>query len=387
MKIELKNITVRDLVDGYTDSGEEGVRGYGGRLNIRPAYQREFIYKDKQRAEVIHTVRKGFPLNTMYWVVAAGPIPGEVGSTPQTPLLMHEPSRGGGHYELMDGQQRTISICQYINGDFAVEVDGSPMFFHNLTAERKQKILDYELQIYICEGEDQEKLDWFKIINIAGEKLTDQELRNAIYTGPWLADAKRWFSKTGCPAYAIGEKYVKGSPIRQELLEKAIEWISNDKVEEYMSVHQHDADADALWQHYQAVIDWVKRVFPIYRPMMKGLDWGRFYRNHKDDGLNAAELERRIVDLIADDEVERKSGIFEYLLTGNEKTLSLRTFSDKIKIAAFERQKGVCPGCQKKFDAFVMEADHIVPWHKGGKTEPENCQMLCMPCNRTKGGR
>ena len=364
MKINLRIIKISELVNGYQDKAEEGVRGYGSKLNIRPAYQREFIYKEKQRNEVIHTVRKGFPLNTMYWVVT------------------------GDGFELMDGQQRTISICQYVQGDFSVVIEGSPMFFGNLTAEKQKQILDYELSIYVCEGTEGEKLDWFKIINIAGEKLTDQELRNAIYTGPWLADAKKWFSRTGCPAYAIGEKYVNGSPIRQDFLEKALEWISGGKVEDYMSVHQHDADAQELWQHFQAVIDWVKRVFPTYRAKtMKGLDWGGFYNRHKNDTLNAATLEKRIVELIEDDEVENKRGIYEYLLTGSEKTLNLRAFSDKIKVAAYEKQKGICPVCKKKYELGQMEADHIVPWHKGGKTEPANCQMLCMLDNRTKSGK
>lgn len=364
MKIDLKNVKVSEIVEAYEDKAEEGVRGYGGRLNIRPAYQREFIYKDKQRNEVIHTVRKGFPLNTMYWVVA------------------------GDGYELMDGQQRTISVCQYVQSDFSILVNGSPMFFHNLTAEKKQQILDYELSIYVCEGTDGEKLDWFKIINIAGEKLTDQELRNAIYTGPWLADAKGWFSRTGCPAYQIGEKYVNGSPIRQDYLETALEWISGGKIEDYMSTHQHDADASALWQHFQAVLDWVKRTFPEYRKIMKGLEWGRFYTEHgsrKD--LNAATLEKRVKELIEDDEVDSKKGIYEYLLTGNEKTLSLRTFSDKVKATQYEKQQGICPVCKKQFAIGQMEADHIVPWNKGGKTEPKNCHMLCMLCNRTKSGK
>jgi 5-methylcytosine-specific restriction endonuclease McrA len=363
MKIELKNITVRDLVEGYVDEQEEGVRGYGGKLDIRPAYQREFIYGEKLRNEVIHTVRRNFPLHTMYWAV----------------------SEDG--FELMDGQQRTISICQYVAGDFSVLVDGNPAGFVNLPPDKKQQILDYELSIYVCEGTESEKLDWFKIINIAGLKLTDQELRNAIYTGPWLADAKKWFSKTGCPAYAIGEKYVNGSAIRQEILEKAIEWISADKVEDYMAAHQHDKDAQELWQHYQAVIGWAERIFPTYRRIMKGLDWGKFYREHKDDKLNAADLEKQIVALIEDDEVESKKGIYEYLLTGNEKALNLRAFSDKLKIAAYEKQKGICPVCTKQFEIGQMEADHIVPWSKGGKTVQENCQMLCMLHNRTKSGK
>jgi hypothetical protein len=364
MKIALKNIKVSELFKGYEDKSEEGVRGYGGRLNIRPAFQREFIYKEKQRNEVINTVRKDFPLNTMYWAVA------------------------GEGFELMDGQQRTVSLCQYVHGDFAVEVDGSPMFFNNLTAEKQKQILNYELSVYVCEGTEGEKLDWFKIINIAGEKLTDQELRNAIYTGPWLAGAKRWFSRSSCPAYQIGEKYVNGSPIRQDLLEKALEWISGCKIEDYMSRHQHDSDAQELWQYFQEVIAWVEITFPQHRPkIMKGLDWGRFYNEHKDDKLNAAKLEHRIAELIDDDEVSSPKGIYEYLLTGNEKTLSLRAFDEKTKVKIYEKQKGVCPMCKKHFAIGEMEADHIIPWSQGGKTVPDNCQMLCKMDNRTKSGR
>ena len=293
MKIALQNIKVREVVNGYEDKAEEGVRGYAGRLNIRPAFQREFIYKEKQRNEVINTVRKNFPLNTMYWAVASD------------------------GFELMDGQQRTVSVCQYVQGDFAVEIDGSPMFFNNLTAEKQKQILDYELSVYVCEGTEGEKLDWFKIINIAGLQLSNQELRNAIYTGPWLAHAKRWFSKTGAPAVQDGrDKLVNGSPIRQEVLETALDWFSGGKIESYMSAHQHDKDAQELWQYWQAVFDWVKRTFPnqdsARAKLMKGLPWGEFYNKHKDDTLNAAKLERRIVELIDDDEVDSKKGIYEY---------------------------------------------------------------------------
>ena len=187
MKIELHEIPVKNVVAGYIDSAENGVVGYGGKLNIRPAFQREFIYKDKQRDEVIRTIRKNFPLNVMYWVKS-----------------------DDGNYELLDGQQRTISICQYVNGDFSID----HLAFHNLTKTEQQQILDYPLMIYICEGSDKEKLDWFKIINIAGEQLTSQELRNAIYTGEWLTEAKKYFSKSQCPAYQIAGDYLSGSPRR-----------------------------------------------------------------------------------------------------------------------------------------------------------------------------
>jgi hypothetical protein len=368
MKIALQNIKVRDVVDGYNDGGESGVVGYRGKLNIRPAFQREFIYKDKQRNEVINTVRKNFPLNTMYWAVA------------------------GEGFELMDGQQRTISICQYVQGDFAVNIDSSPMFFNNLTAEKQRQILDYELSVYVCEGTEGEKLDWFKIINIAGVQLTDQELRNAIYTGPWLADAKRWFSRTGAPAVQDGrDKLVSGSPIRQDILEIALDWFSGGKIDHYMSAHQHDKDAQELWQYWQAAFDWVKRVFPNQDSarvkLMKGLPWGELYNKHKDDKLNAAEIEKRVVALIDDDEVDNKKGIYEYLLTGNEKTLSLRAFDEKTRQKAYAKQKGICPICKKHFEIGDMEADHILPWSKGGKTTFENCHMLCKMDNRTKGGK
>ncbi len=335
MKIALRNIKVSELVDGYVDKKDEGVRGYSGLLNIRPAFQREFIYKEKQRNEVINTVRKNFPLNTMYWAVA---------------------SQG---FELMDGQQRTVSICQYVSGDFAVEIDGSPMFFNNLTAEKQKQILDYELSVYVCEGAEGEKLDWFKIINIAGVQLSDQELRNAIYTGPWLADAKRWFSKTSAPAVQDGrDKLVSGSPIRQEILETALDWFSGGKVESYMSAHQHNKDAQELWQYWQAVFDWVKRVFPNQDSarvkLMKGLPWGEFYNSHKGDKLNAADLEKRMVALIDDDDVNNKKGIYEYLLTGNEKTLSLRAFDEKTKQKIYANQKGICPECKKPYDLGSM---------------------------------
>jgi hypothetical protein len=377
MKIQLSGkdfpvITIRDLVAGYKDeSDQEGpVVGYGGKLDIRPAYQREFIYGEKERNEVIRTVRRNFPLNTMYWVVS-----------------------DDGGYELMDGQQRTISICQYANGEFSIDWDGQPRGYNNLTREEQEQILDYELSIYICEGTDKERLDWFKIINIAGMKLTEQELRNAIYTGPWLTDAKRWFSKTGGPAAAVGDKLVSGTANRQEILEKALKWISNSQIDQYMADHQHDSNADELWQYFQSMIDWVNRVFPNQDSsrvrLMKGLDWGVLYNNHKDDDLNAQDLEKRIVELIDDDEVEGKRGIYEYLLTGDERTLSLRAFDEKTKIKKYQEQEGICMAknavCGNVHFQFAeMEADHIKPWSEGGKTVYDNCQMICKDDNRRK---
>lgn len=363
MKIELYEIPVSQVVDRYCDSAEHGVVGYGGQLNIRPAFQREFIYKEKQRDEVIRTIRKNFPLNVMYWV-----------KTEQ------------GDFEVLDGQQRTISICQYVNGDYSLDYQ----YFHNLTEDERHQILDYKLMIYICEGTDREKLDWFKIINIAGEQLTNQELRNAIYTGPWLTDAKKYFSQTNCPAHQIAGDYMKGSPIRQDYLETVISWLSakdNMAIEDYMAGHQHDVNANELWLYYSAVMSWVKVTFPKYRKEMKGLNWGLFYNKFGTENYDATAFEAEIIALMEDDDVTKNTGIYEYLLDRDERHLSIRAFTEKQKRVAFEKQKGKCPTCKKVFEITAMEADHITPWHAGGKTIQINCQMLCKDCNRRKSGK
>lgn len=359
MDINLTNITVRELTSGYLDNAEDGVVGYDGRLDIRPAYQREFIYKDRQRDAVIETVSKGFPLNVMYWAV-----------------------RDSGGFELIDGQQRTISICQYVDGDFSV--DGR--YFYNLQDDEQEKILDYELAIYRCTGTNSEKLDWFQTINIAGEKLTPQELRNAIFHGSWVSDAKRHFSKSGCPAYTMAGDYLTGSTIRQEYLQTVIAWKSSGAIDDYMGLHQHDPRATELWHYFVEVIDWVKATFTTYRSDMKGVAWGELYNRFGGDSLDEAALETRVVGLMSDDEVERKKGVYTYVLTGEEKWLSLRQFRNSDKRSAYERQKGLCPVCKETFPFQGMEADHKKPWHAGGKTTPENCQMLCIKDNRLKSG-
>jgi len=360
MKIELKEISVKDLAEGFVDNSEGGVSGYGGRLDIRPPYQREFIYKDKQRDAVIDTITKDFPLNVMYWAV-----------------------RENGDYEVIDGQQRTISICQFVNGDFAFMF----RYFHNLKEDEKEKILNYKLMVYLCSGTESEKLEWFRTINIAGEKLTEQELRNAVYSGSWVSDAKRYFSKNSCPAFKIGGNYLNGSAIRQEYLETAIEWISNGNIEIYMSNHQHDPNATALWRYFQDVITWVEGTFTSYRKFMRGVDWGSLYNKFKDEVFDTKKLEEETARLINDDDVTKKSGIYPYLLTKEEKHLSIRAFTDVTKQKVYERQKGICVKCGKHFDITEMEADHINPWHEGGKTNEENCQLLCKQDNRTKSGK
>jgi len=363
MKIELHRILIKKIIIGYKDSAEEGVVAYNGKLDIRPKYQREFVYKEKQRNAVIETIKNSFPLNVMYWMI-----------------------REDGGFEVLDGQQRTISIGQYVNGDFSL----NNRFFHNLTKEEQDKILDYELMIYFCEGTDKERLDWFRIINIAGEKLTDQEIRNAVYTGPWLSDAKLKFSKSNCAAYLLandGGQLVSGSLIRQDYLEPALSWINDGKIEDYMAKHQHNQSAEELWQYFQDVIAWVRKIFTNYRREMNSVQWGELYNKFKDKKLNTEKIEAEIKELMQDEDVTKKSGIYPYVLTRQEKFLNIRAFTDKQKREAYEKQKGKCVKCKKHFEIEEMEADHVKPWHEGGKTIAKNCQMLCRDCNRAKSGK
>lgn len=383
MQITETKVKVSDLCKNYSDNGDGGVFGFDGKLTIRPAFQREFVYKDKQRDAVIETVRKGYPLNVMYWSKVADDV-----------------------FEVLDGQQRTISLGQYLNGDFAIKINGNDKFFHNLTDTEKQQIQDYELTVYVCEGTEEEKLEWFKVINIAGETLTSQELLNATYTGPWLADAKNYFSKRNCVAGQMADGYIKGNPIRQDYLEKALSWIADrDGLEsggKYMAVHQKDADANDLWLYFQTVINWAKMLFPVVRKgVTDSQDWGLLYNKYHNRTYNSNLLETDIQKLMSDDDVTKKAGIISYLLSDrthhDEKYLSLRSFTDSQRKAAYERQTNDakvnntsnCPICAKNgmttiYPMDEMQGDHIIPWSKGGHTAVDNLQMLCQKCNNAK---
>ena len=362
MKIEMHTITVRELVDGYVNSEEEGVVAFGGKLDVRPKYQREFIYKPEQQEAVVDTLTKGYPLNVMYWAV-----------------------REDGTCEVIDGQQRTLSICEYVAGRFAYMF----RYFGNLAEDEREQILDYGLTVYFCEGTESEKLEWFKTINIAGEELTEQELLNAVYAGPWTADLKRYFSRSAGPAYGMGNRYMKGEPIRQDYLATVLKWKSGGDVKSYMALRQHEPSAMEEWLYFKGVMDWVQTLFPKYRKEMKGLEWGSLHDEFAGGKYDPAALEKSIVELMEDDDVQKKSGIYEYLLSGRERErlLNIRTFTPGQKRAAYERQKGVCPKCKKLFAFEEMEGDHIKPWSRGGKTVPENLQMLCKRCNGIKSDK
>lgn len=364
MQIQLKEIPIRQVTRDYINNEEEWVVWYSWLLNIRPKYQREFVYKDKQRDAVIETVKKNFPLNVMYWV-----------------------KNTDWSYEVLDWQQRTISICEYVSWKFSLDFGDGIQYFHTLTDSEQNQILDYKLMVYFCEWSDKEKLDWFKTINIAGEKLTAQELRNAIYTGTWLTDAKKYFSKTNCPAYNIASDYLTGSSIRQEYLETALCWISDDNIEEYMAQNQHKSNASELWQYFQNVINWIKIIFPNYRKEMKWVAFWPLYNEFKDKFFDSNKLEQDILKLMQDEDVTKKSGIYEYLITWKQKYLSIRAFTDKQKREVYEKQAWICTHCKKHFEISEMEADHITPWHEWWKTTTENCQMLCKNCNRVKSGK
>lgn len=389
MEIELTPVTVREVVHGYKDSAEEGVVGFGGGLNIRPAYQREFVYKDDQRNEVIRTVMRGypnteFPLNVMYWAKA-----------------------DDAHFELIDGQQRTISLCQYANNEFSIIIDGIPQNFDNLSQEKKNYFLNYKLQVYVCTGTPDEKLEWFSIINLVGEPLTQQELLNANFTGPWLSSAKRYFMKSNSAAYGLANKYIdiEANQSRGKGLETAIKWISDDNVKQYMADHQNNENADDLWKHFRDVIEWAQGVFADYYREMKGLNWGRLYEQYHEQSYDHNTVSSEIKRLYKDPYIMNKKGIFEYILGGAAETklLEVRVFDDVTKktiyskqtAAAEEKNESNCPYCSIGHDANrskiweldEMDADHVTAWSKGGLTSTENCQMLCKTHNRAKGNR
>ena len=369
MDIQLQSIKVRDLIDEYLNDPDKGVRGYGGRLDIRPPYQREFRYDLKQKQAVVNTILKGFPLNIMYWSVV-----------------------GDNSYEMIDGQQRTLSICEFRYHEFNInDPERGVLFFSSLTEKEREDFLNYELTVYFCTGTDKEKLDWFRVINIAGERLLDQELLNAVYVGPFVSDARRYFSKNGCPAYKMASDLLNGNAIEQTYLATVLHWAARKEgikeVSEYMSKHKDDANANQLWAYFSAIVTWVRSTFTVYRKEMKGLDWGSLYDTYHDKIYDTVELERRIHDLMEDDEIMKKSGIYSYVLSGDLRDLSFRTFDKKQKREAYERQQGICPWCGNHFELEEMEGDHITPWAEGGVTTAENCQMLCKECNRKKGAK
>lgn len=376
MKINLQQITIRELIDGYCNDDEEGVVAYHGLLNVRPKYQREFVYPIDKQIAVLNSIKQGYPIGVMYWV-----------------------KNEDGTLEMLDGQQRTVSICEYVAAN-AFSIDSFK--FHNLQSakpELAEKILNYPLQVYFCEGSIDEKLEWFRTINIGTEPLKNQEMRNAFYTGEWLTDAKRKFSKVTGVCVRKNDGLVTGTPNRQELLEKVLLWKaqydgikdeSPDKIiRRYMAEHQSDKNADSERQYFFRVVDWANMIFDGKWKIMKGQPWGELYNLYHENEYDSTFIHSEVERLLLDDEIERngKSGIIRYLLSGKEKYLNLRTFSQSQRMTLYQRQGGICNKCKKPFAIDEMEADHVVPWCENGKTILSNGQMLCRNCNREKSNK
>lgn len=400
-----KKLTIRDIVEGFDEDTKSGrVVAFGGKLNVRPPYQREFIYEISKQKAVIKTILKGYPLNVMYW------------------------AKNGDMFELMDGQQRTISFAKYFLDQYSVDVETggalAPKTFTGLYDRDKENFLNYPLTVYICDGDEKEKLDWFQIINIAGVRLTNQEMRNAIYNGSWVTDAKRYFSRIDGEGYASeghisnGHKYgdylnvVGGRKItvdgmendkteknkaieRQALLEIVLSWAVDaynrkydrkSTIEDYMDLHHGDKDAKDLWRYYEDVMEWVKKTFTTYRPEMKGVEWGVLYNKYHSSTPMDADNMANIVFEKAYDEISNPKGVYEAVLAMDIKFIHGRAFDKKDTKWAYTKQKGICPYCHKHFEESDMQGDHIKPWCKGGLTERGNLQMLCADCNGKKSG-
>lgn len=390
MEVKKYAITIRDLCEGYVNDSEidieQGVYAYGGKLCVRPAFQRSFVYNKKQENAVIDTALKGFPLNIMYWV-----------------------DNGDGTYDCLDGQQRTISLCNFVDGISSFhapwltgENPNKRAYIHTLernNPDLAKAFLDYELEVYICKGTKAEQMEWFHTINIAGEELSPQELRNASYVSKWLTDAKRYFSKANnsttakCPAERIGGQYTNKDANRQEILEQVISWKINSKEDadicQYMEDHINDSDASELWSYFNNVINWISKVFPgIYDKGMASVNWGYLYNNFSNEDFDPDEIAEKfneLMDFKASKELDVSvAKIIEYCISRDEKLLKHKHFSDVQRLSLYNRQNHICPDCGKTYLQTEMEAHHIIPWYNGGLTDLSNGVMLCKECHRQR---
>ena len=379
--------TVGDVCKGFIfDKNEgKGLFGLGGKLIIQPEYQRNYIYGDgKKDVAVVESLLKGYPLGLIYFV-----------------------KNSDGMYEVLDGQQRITSFARFVNQSwpFAVERNGKPRYFNSLDPDEQKKIVDAPLTIYVCEGEPSEIQEWFETINIAGVPLVKQELRNASYHGPFVSKARAVFSNTGNANMNRWQAYVKGDPKRQAILETALDWVSNGDIDNYMALHRYDAYINELTNHFETVIDWADSIFDYTGSEICGLEWGRLYQLYHKNAYSKDKVTARVNELLGDEQVTNKRGIFEYILGGEQdKTLlNIRVFDERTKKAVYDRQtkdaiaKGIsnCPFCAIGHDANAariykikeMDADHVTAWSRGGATDASNCQMLCKSHNRAKGNK
>jgi len=387
MKTILKtNITVKDICEGfvYNELEGKGLFGLSGRLTIQPEFQRNYIYAEEgKEAAVIDSVLKGYPLGLIYFHKA-----------------------GADEFEVLDGQQRITSVGRFVNDKFAIkDENGLQQNFSGMAKNKKDRIWETKLLIYECEGEESEIKDWFKTINIAGIPLRNQELLNAVYSGPFVTAAREEFSNRQNANTQKWSAYISGSANRQDFLERALEWVSKGNVEGYMTLHRRDKNITELKKYFNSVIDWVSNVFIDVESEMRGLEWGRLYEQYHKKAYDPAKVSKEVRKLYGDPYIKNRKGIFEYILGGSvdTKLLEVRVFDDATKKAVYATQtakaekKGEsnCPYCAIGHDANKskiwsfgeMEADHVSAWSKGGATSIKNCQMLCKTHNRAKGNR
>ena len=382
----LTELTVDDICRGfvYNELEGKGLFGWDGKLVIQPEYQRNYIYADgKKDVAVVDSLLKGYPLGLIYFVKV-----------------------GDDRYEVLDGQQRITSFGRFVRGKFpVVDAEGMPHYFDGLNAEEQKRILGSKLTIYVCEGAETEIKEWFKTINIAGVPLVEQELLNAIYSGPFVTAAKEVFSNSGNSEMQKWKCYVAGDEQRQKILETALRWVSGGEVQDYMGRHRFDKDCRELKTYFTSVIDWIDGVFKGVKDEMCGLEWGRLYETYRKTAYNPEKVWRRVEELYGDEFVTDGRGVFEFILGGEKemRLLNVRVFSDKEKREVYARQtaeaekRGVsnCPLCAIGHEASAkriwkigeMDADHVTAWSKGGATDISNCQMLCKTHNRAKGNR
>ena len=385
----ITNLTVKDVCEGfvYNSLEEKGLFGPNGQLIIQPEYQRNYIYNDgKKDVAVIQSILSGYPLGLIYFN-----------------------KREDGKLEILDGQQRITSIGRFTTGKFAIKINGMEQYFSGLATNLQDKIMNYPFLIYECEGAESEIKEWFKTINMAGVPLVEQELLNSIYSGQFVSLAKAEFSNSLNANVQKWSNFISGNVKRQAYLERALEWVSNSKnktIEEYMSQHRHDNNIKELKTYFDCVIEWIEKVFKDVEPEMRGLEWGRLYETYHNKPYSQKEVSEKVHKLYEDPYVKGKKGIFEFILGGEKHTelLEVRIFDLATKRSRYAEQtadakkkgKSNCPVCatssnqatKQKIWAFNdMEADHITAWSKGGKTTPENCQMLCSTHNKAKGNK
>ena len=387
MNTELRtDITVEDICKGfhYNELEGKGLYGLSGKLTIQPEYQRNYIYADgKKDVAVIDSVLKGYPIGLIYFNKV-----------------------GDDKFEVLDGQQRITSLGRFVEGVLSIiDESGIPQDINSIATDKREKILKTRLLIYICEGTESEIKEWFRTINIAGVPLKPQELLNAVFSGPFVTKAKEEFSNSQNAHIQMWSHFINGTANRQDFLERALDWVSKGNISDYMKQHRRDDNITELKTYFNSVLGWVNSVFPTPYDKMKGLEWGRLYETYHKQPYDPQKVDERVAELLDDPQVENKSGIFEYVLGGEQDTklLNVRVFDEKIKRQVYKLQtddaemKGIsnCPYCAIGHEATKtriwklseMDADHVSAWSKGGATTIENCQMLCKTHNRAKGNR